>query len=240
MYKERNYRHWVKSDDLVTFEVKEAQTDLYISAASNLQAQARQSVLGHRKDIEEYIEKDRAFYTSLGPVEVSSDAPPIVKAMADAAKRCGVGPMAAIAGAVAEFVGKDLAAFSDELIIENGGDIFIKTDKIRRVGIYAGESSPFTKKIALEVGPSKKGLGVCTSSGTVSHSLHFGNADAVCIISDNTALADAAATAAGNAVKTSDDIEKGIAIARSIGGVKGALIVFREKLGSWGEIKLVK
>ncbi len=239
MYKERGYRSWVKSDGLVTFEVKEAQTDLLISAGRNLEKQARESVLNHRKEIEGYIKKDHSFYTSLEPVKISKDAPLIVKAMADAAKKAGVGPMAAIAGAMAEFVGRDLVAFSDEIIVENGGDIFIKTKVTRRAGIYAGESSPFTGRIAIEIPPDEKGLGVCTSSGTVSHSLNFGKADAVCIISGNTALADAVATIAGNAVKNKDDIEKGIDIARSIDGVKGALIIIRDKMGSWGEIKLV-
>lgn len=240
MYKEREYRRWVESEGLVMFEIKEAQTDLLISACKNLEKQARQSVLNYRKEIEEYIKKDRSFYTTLEPLKVNKDAPRIIKAMAYAAGKAGVGPMAAIAGAIAEFVGKDLAAFSDEIIVENGGDIFIKTKTARRVGIYAGESSPFTGKIALQIQTDREGIGVCTSSGTVSHSLNFGKADAVCVISDNTALADAVATIAGNAVKSKDDIEKGIAIAKSIDGVKGILIIIQEKMGTWGDIKLVK
>ena len=135
MYKEREYRNWVSSQDLVKFEVKEAQTDLLICAERDLEKQARQSVLNYRKDIEDYIIKDRSFYTSLDPVNVSVDAPEIVKAMARAAEAAGVGPMAAIAGAMAEFVGRDIAASSGEVIVENGGDIFIKTSSTRRVGI---------------------------------------------------------------------------------------------------------
>jgi len=239
MYKERAYRQWVKSDGLVTFEVKEAQTDLLISAGKNLEKQARQSVLNYRKDIEEYIKKDHSFYTSLDPVKVSADAPGIVKAMARAAKEAGVGPMAAIAGAMAEFVAKDLLAFSDEVIVENGGDIFLKTNSVRHIGIYAGERSPFTGKIAIETPPADNGLGVCTSSGTISHSLNFGKADAVCVIADSAALADAVATAAGNAVKGKDDVEKGIAVARGIEGVKGVLIVIGDKMGTWGSVRLV-
>lgn len=239
MYKERAYRRWVKSDGLVTFEVKEAQTDLLISAGSNLEKQARESILNYRQDIQDYIKNNKDFYTSLVPVDVKKDAPRIVKVMADAARLARVGPMAAIAGAISEFVGRDLLAFSDEVIVENGGDIFIKTKVKRLVGIYAGDSSPFTGKLALEVEPEEKGLGICTSSGTVSHSLSFGKADAVLIISSNTALADAAATAAGNAVKNKDDIEKGITVAKSINGVKGVLIIVGDKMGSWGEIKLI-
>jgi ApbE superfamily uncharacterized protein (UPF0280 family) len=171
---------------------------------------------------------------------VGFNAPGIVKAMAGAAAKAGVGPMASIAGAMAEFVANDLGLYSREMIIENGGDIFLKSSTVRRIGIYAGDSSPFTGKIAIEVPPAEKGLGVCTSSGTVSHSLNFGKADAVCILADSAALADAVATAAGNAVKTKEDVEEGIAIANSIEGVRGVLIIVADKLGTWGKIKLVQ
>ncbi len=239
MYKERSYRQWVKSEGLVTFEVKELETDLLICAASDLENKARQSVLNYREDIRSYIKNNKDFLTSLEPIEVETDAPRIVKAMADAGRRASVGPMAAVAGAMSEFVGRDLLNYTDEVIVENGGDIFLKT-KIKRVlGIYAGEKSPFSGKLALEIPPSQGGLGVCTSSGTVSHSLSFGKADAALIISADTALADAVATAVGNIVKNKDCIEKGIEFARSMDGVRGALIIIGDKLGSWGEIKLV-
>lgn len=239
MYKERTYRQWVKSEGLVTFEVKEHETDLLISASKNLEAASREAILNYRHDIESYIKKHEDFFTSLDPLEVDTDAPKIVKAMAEAAGVAGVGPMAAVAGAVAEFVGRDLLTLSDEIIVENGGDIFIKSAHSRLIGIYAGDKSPFTGKIAVEIPPAEQGIGVCTSSGTVSHSLSFGRADAVLIISGNTVLADAAATAAGNAVKSPESIEKGIDIARSIKGVDGVLILAADKMGSWGNIKIV-
>lgn len=240
MYKERAYRRWVKTDGLVTFEVKEAETDLLISAGADLKKQAREAVLNYRKDISSYIAAHETFYTSLEPVKVEKNAPPIIKAMAEAGQKAFVGPMAAVAGAVAEFVGKDLLALTEEVIVENGGDIFLKIKKKRTFGIYAGDASPFTGKISLEIDPDENGLGVCTSSGTVSHSLSFGKADAVTIISRDTALADAVATATGNVVKSEADIEKGIVFARSIEEVKGILIIIGKKLGSWGSIKLVK
>ncbi|MDP3730570.1 MAG: UPF0280 family protein [Candidatus Omnitrophota bacterium] len=239
MYKERSYRRWVKSEGLVTFEVKERETDLLISASKNLEAASREAILNYRQDIELYIKAHRDFFTSLEPIDVDGDAPKIVKAMADAGKKASVGPMAAVAGAIAEFAGRDLLAYTDEVIVENGGDIFVKT-KVRRIlGVYAGENSPFSGRLALEISPSDMGTGVCTSSGTVSHSLSFGKADAVLIVSNNTALADAVATAAGNAVKGPGSIEKGIDIARAIEGVSGVLILVGDKMGSWGEIKLV-
>jgi len=239
MYKERSYRRWVKSEGLVTFEVKELETDLLICAGKNLENKARESVLNYREDLRSYIRKNKDFFTSLEPLDVETDAPRIVKAMADAGKKASVGPMAAVAGAIAEFVGRDLLTYTGEVIVENGGDIFIKTKIKRILGIYAGENSPFSGKLALEISPSEEGLGVCTSSGTVSHSLSFGRADAALIISQDTALADATATAMGNVVKNKDCIEKGIDLARSIDGVRGALVIIGDKLGSWGEIKLV-
>lgn len=239
MHKERFYRQWVKSEGLITFEVKEFETDLLISAGKNLENKARESVLNHREDIGSYIKKNGAFLTSLEPIDVANDAPLIVKAMAYAGKKASVGPMAAVAGAVAEFVGRDLLAYTDEVIVENGGDIFIKTKVKRVIGVYAGENSPFSGKLAIEISPEPNGTGACTSSGTVSHSLSFGKADAALVISDNTALADATATAVGNIVRNRGCIEKGIEFARSIDGVRGALVIVGDKLGSWGEIKLL-
>lgn len=239
MFKPRNYRKWVESEDLVSFEVKEKETDLLILADRKLEKQAMESILNNRGDIERYIKECPYFLTTLEPMDVDNMAPEIVKVMAWAGRRAGVGPMAAVAGAVAEFVGRDLCAFTSQVIVENGGDIFMKTSRPRTLGIYAGENSPFTGKLAVEIGASANGIGVCTSSGTVSHSLSFGKADAVLIISDSAALADAAATKAGNAVKSPGDVEKAIIVAKSIEGVRGALIIAGDKFGSWGEIKLV-
>lgn len=239
MYKERAYRRWIRNDDLVSFEVVEKETDLHISASENLESEALAAILNYRAQIEGYIRTDSRFLVSLEPVEIRAGAPAIIAAMARAAAKCGVGPMAAVAGAVAEFVGRDLLFKSDQVIIENGGDIFIRTGRKRVMGIYAGERSPFTGKLALEIEPSERGTGVCTSSGTVSHSLSFGAADAALIISDDAALADAAATVCGNAVKGGRDIEKAIDLARSIDGVKGVLVLVGDKMGSWGNVRLV-
>jgi uncharacterized protein len=237
MYKERTYRSWTRSGDLVFFEVIEKETDLAIYASKNLEKQARAAVLTCRRELEDHIKHDPWFYSSLEPVDVEMGSPEIVKAMAVAGRNAGVGPMAAIAGAVAEFVGREIGRFSDEIIVENGGDIFLRTAKKRVLGIYAGENSPFTGKLALEVGPAKEGLGVCTSSGTVSHSLSFGKSDAIVIIAKDAALADAVATATGNILKRPEDIAKGIDFAKSIEGVTGVVAIMKDKLGSWGDVR---
>jgi uncharacterized protein len=231
----RTYRNWVKGGDLVSFYAIVKETDLYIRAQSYLKDEALAAVKKCRADIESYIVRQPEFLTTLVPIDLLPGVPPIVVAMADAARKAGVGPMAAVAGAVAEYVGRALMQQSPEVIVENGGDIFIATAKPRTIGVFAGDS-PFSGKLAVEIGAGT--IGACTSSGTVGHSLNFGNADAVLILSPSTALADAAATAVSNAVKTADDIPAAIELAQSIEGVTGVLIVIGDKLGVWGDVKL--
>ena len=231
----RIYRSWVRNDDLVSFYAVVKETDLYIRAQSYLKDEALSAVKRCRADIETYIARHHEFLMTLEPIDVEPDAPPIVAIMADAARKASVGPMAAVAGAVAEYVGHALMEQSPEVIIENGGDIFIATTKPRTIGVFAGDS-PFTGKLAVEIGAGR--IGACTSSGTVGHSLNFGNADAVLILSTSTALADAAATAVSNIVKTADDIPAAIELAQTIDGVTGVLIVIGDKLGIWGDVKL--
>ena len=238
MYEPRTYRHWVKGSDLVSFDVAVAQTDLYIRSRHNLRNKALKAVLKHRASLEAYIERHPLFLTTLIPYQAEAEAPAIVKEMARVSQLTGVGPMAAVAGAIAEAVGRDLLAFSPEMIVENGGDIFLKTSRKRLVGIYAGQSS-FTKKIALEIMPRETPLGIGSSSGTIGHSLSLGRADAVIAVSASAALADAAATALGNIVKAADDIPQTIEEARGIEGLRGVVIIVGDKMGIWGKVKIV-
>src|SRR4030042_7047521 len=182
MYEPRTYRHWIKDKDLVSFTVVVKETDLYVRASRNLKSKTLRLVLKYREGLESYIERHPAFLTSLEPVAVGDDAPRIVQLMADSARKVGVGPMASVAGAIAEFVGTELLAFSPEVIIENGGDIYLKSLEKRVVGIYAGKS-PLSGKIGLEINGEDTPLGISTSSGTVGHSLSFGKADAAIAIS---------------------------------------------------------
>jgi ApbE superfamily uncharacterized protein (UPF0280 family) len=238
MHEPRFYRHWIKDSGLISFNVVVAQTDLYIRSQRNVQDKALDSVLKHRGSLEAYIKSHPLFLTTLDTYQAESEAPAIVKEMARVSQLTGVGPMAAVAGAIAEAVGRDLLAFSPEIIVENGGDIFLKTSKKRLVGIYAGRSS-FTKKIALEVVPEETPLGIGTSSGTVGHSLSLGSADAVIALSSSAALGDAAATALGNMVRHADDIPRAIEKARSIEGLRGVVIVVGDKMGVWGRVRIV-
>lgn len=239
MYEERTYRNLVKTDDLVKFQVIVKETDLLVRAEKNFSKETRESVLKYRHQLETYISMNPEFQRSLVPLTDDSHAPEIVREMIRSSQSANVGPMAAVAGAIAEWVSKDLLKLSKEIIVENGGDIFLTTSKERTIGIYAGDS-PISLKIGIVISPEETPLGVCTSSGKVGPSLSFGNADAVCILAKSSALADAAATAVGNVVKEKKDISSGLGRAREIEGVLGTLIIVEEKMGIWGRIQLTR
>jgi len=237
MYQPRVYRHWVKDNDLTPFNVVVKETDLYIRATANLKQEALKLATKYRQMLERYIEQHPSFLTSLEPIAAENNAPPIITGMVEAAERAGVGPMAAVAGAIAEFVGGELLPLSPEVIVENGGDIYLKSLKKRLIGIYAGQS-PLSGKVALEINAEETPMGICTSSGTVGHSVSFGKADAVIVLSPSATLADAAATAIGNLIVQAGDIPLGIEFAQSIDGVRGVIIIKDDKMGLWGELKV--
>ncbi|MFH1562109.1 MAG: UPF0280 family protein [Nitrospirota bacterium] len=238
MYEKRWYRDLIKTDDLVTFEVVIEETDLLVMATKDLTSEVTKLVIEIREELKRYIAVDPEFKESLVPYKISADAPKIVKEMAEAAKIVGVGPMAAVAGAIAEYVGRRLLKNSKEVIVENGGDIFIKSLRKRKIGIYAG-LSPLSNKITVEIDGQETPLGICTSSGTVGHSLSFGKADAAMVLASSTALADAAATKIGNLVKQPEDIEQALEFAKTVTGLKGVIIIKDDRMGVWGDIKLV-
>jgi ApbE superfamily uncharacterized protein (UPF0280 family) len=236
--RQRNYRSWLARDGLVPFRVAVQETDLYILARSPLEREAQEVVIHLRHQLEEYIRSNPLFQTSLVPLPDDPRAPKIVKELLTASQKAGVGPMAGVAGAVAEFVGRELLASTPEVVVENGGDIFMQSSAERKIGVYAG-TSPLNMKVGLRIPPQKTPLGICTSSGTVGHSTSFGKADAVCVISPSAALADAAATALGNRVQGKRDIERVLEEGQKISGVEGMVIIVGEALGVWGEYELV-
>lgn len=237
MYQPRDYRNWIYDRDLTSFNVIVKETDLHIRATSNLSKQAKTSIIKHRYLLESYILDHPQFLTTLKPYSVEPYSPKIVQIMAEASQIAGVGPMAAVAGAIAQLVGDELLQFSPEIIVENGGDIYLKLCHTRNVGIYAGDNSPFSG-LTFEVRPEDTPLGICTSSGTIGHSLSFGSADAVVVLSTYASLADAVATAICNRIKTVDDIRREIKMAGKRYGISGLIIIKEEQIGIWGNIKL--
>lgn len=237
-FRKRSYRDRAGDEELFQERVAVKETDLQVFTDKPVDKDFIKERIGrYRRDIEGYIAKDRRFLTALKPIGVELSSPPIVKRMSEAARLANVGPMAAVAGAIAEFLGKDLLRKGyKDIIIENGGDIFIKASKARRIGIYAGKSS-YWNKLSLEIKSKDTPLGVCTSSGMIGHSLSFGRALAVTVLSKNAALADAAATAVGNRIGVLRDLNKAADFAKSVKGISGVVIIMKNRLLSWGQVR---
>ena len=239
MYQKRSYRNLTAREHLVSFRVAVKETDLFVHAVKSLKKITRDLILKHRGVIETYIKTYPEFATTLTPWRISGPAPIIITHMASAGETAGVGPMAAVAGAIAEHVGMDLLEHTRDVVVENGGDIFFKTNGPVTVGIFAGKS-PVSLGMGLRVDPGEEPLSVCTSSGTVGHSLSFGKADAVCVLSRSGSLADAAATSIGNRVTSKAHIGSAIDFGKTIKGVQGIVVIVGGEIGLWGELEVVR
>lgn len=237
-YVVRRYRELVSAKGLDMYRVAVSESDLLIMTYGDLSDIARKEVIRLRRKLREYMAAHPDFQSSFLPVEVEPDSPEVVCMMADAAKSAGVGPMAAVAGAIAECVGRVLLQYSPEVIIENGGDIFVACSTERTVRIFAGDS-PLSNKVGVRVLHENMPCGICTSSGTVGPSISFGVADAVVALASQTPLADASATAICNKVSSRDSIKEAIRFAQGIPELFGVVIIKDDVLGVWGEVELV-
>jgi uncharacterized protein len=237
-YEERKYRSLINKDNLTSYNVKIAESDLFISSDTDLSEKVKISLLKYRSHLENYIKNNPKFLTSLLPLQADEFAPAIIKDMLIKSSICGVGPMAAVAGAISQFIGQELLESTDNLIIENGGDIFLKSKDKSKVSVFAG-ASPLSYKVNFIVAPEKTPLGICTSSATVGPSLNFGRADAVCVISQSATLSDAAATTIGNRVKSKKDIKIALDYGIKIPSVRGIIVICGNDMGAIGEVDLV-
>ncbi|SHN57869.1 UPF0280 family protein [Desulfitobacterium chlororespirans] len=238
------YHYFKKSADLKTFTLHVKETHLRISVdrescTESFKSNSHDSLLRLRSDIEKYIKAHHNFRSSFKPLNIPANAPPIVRCMGDAARAANVGPMAAVAGAIAEALGEELSKFAKEIIIENGGDLYIQTSRRRVIGIFASRTK-FSYQIGLEIPENSSPLGLCTSSGTIGSSISLGQADAVVIQAGTASLADAVATATANKVQTPEDLRPALEFANKIPGVTGVLAIKGSALAAWGNLKLVK
>jgi ApbE superfamily uncharacterized protein (UPF0280 family) len=233
----RDYREKARPAGLVSFNAVVDETDLWIAAEEDLTEEALRSIRRNRAELENYIADHPDFMTTFAPWMEPVPEGSLVAAMAAAAAAAGTGPMAAVAGGLAEAVARDLARFSPKVLVENGGDLYLLRLDRARAGLWAG-LSPLSGKIALAL-DAAEGVAVCTSSGTVGPSLSFGKADCATVISPSGALADAVATELGNRVKTPEDIKAALNWALSVTGVTGAVVIMGEMFGAKGDVELV-
>lgn len=237
LYEPRTYRDFGEAGRFRTFRVVVETSDLYVKAHSVLEKETEELIRRCRGQIEAAIARRAEFLKSLAPIEEDPADGPVPLQMIRAGKRAGTGPMAAVAGAVAEFVGRALLQMSPEVIVENGGDIFLMVAQPVVVGLFAG-ASPFNNRVGIKLEPTAIPLGVCTSSGTVGPSMSFGIADCATIISRDVSLADAVASGLGNRIQGPSDLGRAVEWAMNIPGVDGALAILGEKMAALGDVEL--
>jgi len=196
-------------------------------------AVAISAIVHHRGELEEYIQRHSFFAITLEPCDVERDAPEVVRRMAEAGWHMEVGPMAAVAGTIASLAAEAMVDAGATLaVVDNGGDIALIADEPLRIGVYAGTST--VEGFAFELQPTSRMLGVCTSSGTLGHSISFGTADVATVLAHDVSIADAAATRLGNEVvgELTDEVFKPLRGKR----INGALVIKGERVAMFGSL----
>jgi hypothetical protein len=197
---------------------------------------AYDELINQRTVIEDFIKKNKVFESSMEPLSVASDAPLIVKLMSDAGKKANVGPMAAVAGIISEFICRKIIEKGAKVaVVENGGDIFAITDKPISVGLYV-DKEELSGKLAFRLDKENTPIAICSSSSFMGHSLSTGKCDLATVFSKKGNVADAAATALANMIKEEDDMNDALKWVIGIDGVDGALAIKNDKIGAIGEI----
>lgn len=195
-----------------------------------------QTVVEERRKLERYIGRHPEFKTTLIPVVLLAEAPEVARRMAVAATLTGLGPMASVAGALAQMgVEAAMAAGCREAIVENGGDLFIHSDTEVTIGLYAGDNA-IGNQLAFRINPQNLPLSLCSSSSTMGHSLSFGQCDLATVIAKDGALADSAVTLVCNLIKTEHDLTPVLNDVGAIPGIGGIFAVKNQKIGMWGQL----
>jgi len=215
-----------------TFRLK----DSNFRIRSDAFAQATAAIRRERGLLEAYLERHPEFRTSLVPVGLLPNAPEIARRMAQAASRTGVGPMAAVAGTIAQLAAEAaLRAGAAEAIVENGGDLYLASSQEVLVALYAGRS-PIGSTLAFAVPAEQLPLAICSSSSRMGHSLSLGDCDLATVVATDASLADAAATLAANLVRTPADIDSALNTILAIPGIAGVLLIKDDRIGLAGDL----
>lgn len=210
--------------------------DTNLRVASEAFDLVTRTVVAERRLLERYIGRHPEFQTALVPVVLLAEAPEVARRMAAAADLTGLGPMAAVAGTLAQLgVEAAMAIGCREAIVENGGDIFIHSDTSVTIGIYAGDNA-IGNRLAFRLDPQDLPLSLCSSSSTMGHSLSFGRCDLATVVARDGALADAAVTLVCNLIKTERDLTPVLNDVGAIAGIDGILAVKNGKIGLWGQL----
>ena len=244
MYQPRSYRGGMNRERFRFFRVVHHESDLLIGVTPScfrheMKELALEELVRLRLILLEQDLKDPRFFSSLDPLEYSGPEaiPEEITHMLACGKQAGTGPMAAVAGLFAERVGTRLleSFHIPELVVENGGDLFLKNEAELNSVIHAGDAA-LSDKMAFVMPPGT--WGICTSSGTLGHSFSLGKADAVTVISDSAPLADAWATALANQVQGPGDIEPLLERIEGVAGIDGCAVIAGDRIGARGMFQL--
>jgi len=231
------YRRNISVKDKYCYRLKYKYTDLFITSDRDILKELEFPVLSFYEEIEKVILNEPVFEKSLVPVRARSHYPPVIRKMCHAAKVFRVGPMAAVAGAVCDRIAESIADSCRFLMIENGGDVFIKSSGPVNIGLYSSNKY-FSDRLNIRIDAEQTPCGICSSSGRIGHSLSLGRSDLVTILSGSTILADAAATAVANSIKGQTDIERAIRRYKRNREVRGLIIIKNDRIGIWGSVQL--
>jgi ApbE superfamily uncharacterized protein (UPF0280 family) len=193
-------------------------------------------IVRQRKTLEDYIDRHPDFRHSLEPLELHADAPQVAQRMARATRLVGVGPMAAVAGAMAQCAAEaGMQAGAREAIVENGGDIYLRAAEPVTIGLDTG-TAKLTNRLAFSLQPHDTPISICSSSGKMGHSKSLGQCDLATVVAADAALADAAATQAANLVRTGEDVDPALQRIAAIEGIDGVMIVKSDRVGLAGQL----
>lgn len=233
----RTYRA-SRHDDLISFQLVIEETDLWIAAREDLGLPMADHVRLLRGQIKSYAAVHPDFLTSLVPLEAKDRAPEIIRRMCRAGQLTGVGPMAAVAGTMAQMLAERFRDRSADLLVENGGDTYLCSTRDRHIGILSMPDQAI--RLCVPVEAREFPCSFCASSATIGHSLSFGKADLVVVRAGDASLADAAATALANALTGAEAMDRVLAMAQSWEhlGLQGVFTQCEGKIGVWGKMQL--
>ena len=211
------------------------ETAVTIAAEAGYISRALDAILRTREDVQRQISTDPFFLTTFEPYDCDCVTSDTIQRMCDASRAVGVGPMATVAGTIAQ-AGLEamVAAGCKHGWIDNGGDVALLIDRPVTIEIFCEPRAH--RAFALRIDPLGEVLGVCASSGRVGHSISLGESDVAVAVADSAVLADAMATALGNNVRSDTSLDRCFNPFKHVKGFGGGLVMLDGDVGMWGNI----
>jgi len=232
------YRCSIRNKEKYAWLVSYYYTNILVSSNKNIKGRIEKPLKKVYEILDACIENDPSFLKSLSPIVIKPYFPDIIKEMCTRSAVFNVGPMAAVAGTVNTFLASYLQKYCDNLIIENGGDIYIKAERDLNAGIYV-KNPNFKNRVAIRIDEKDMPCGLCSSSGTFGHSFSMGKCDLAVVLAKSAITADAAATAFANSISCENDIPDSIDRFKEFEDIKGLLAIKNKRIGAWGNIEFL-